>query len=290
VGSQRTNHEITKLRICDIVLKESYGQGTIPSDTKTGGGPIVLRCSFAYVRDWLNEHPFKNEPKARLICSLRNGAAINPDAIQRVMKRLRCRIKRIVESGNLQANNEERQKLEFLLRTKKWNPYCIRHSAIDADAAYLQDSAVIKKVRWVPGSKQFGRYIRRRMNDELTNKILEHYGIKLNKPVETVLSNRTCGRCGYVNKLESKYCENSAKGCNYPLTQEAFEEIKKTEKEEVKKLIAASTRALNERITELQDRIELDVRFVKEEIKTLYESRKKKEDWWNKRDPNCLQI
>jgi hypothetical protein len=92
--------------------------------------------------------------------------------------------------------------------------------------------------------------------------------------------------CGYVNKLESKYCENSAKGCNYPLTQEAFEEIKKTEEEEVKKLIAASTRALNERITELQDLIELDVRFVKEEIKTRYESRKKKEDWWNKRDPN----
>jgi integrase/recombinase XerD len=48
------NHEITQLRICDIVLKEQYGQGTIPSNTKTGGGPILLRCSFPYVRDWLN--------------------------------------------------------------------------------------------------------------------------------------------------------------------------------------------------------------------------------------------
>ena len=27
------NHEITQLRICYIVLKEQYGQGTIPSNT-----------------------------------------------------------------------------------------------------------------------------------------------------------------------------------------------------------------------------------------------------------------
>jgi hypothetical protein len=34
----------------------------IPHEAKTGTGPILLTCSFPYVRDWLNEHPFRNEP------------------------------------------------------------------------------------------------------------------------------------------------------------------------------------------------------------------------------------
>jgi len=32
-------------------------EGEIPHEAKTGTGPILLTCSFPYVRDWLNEHP-----------------------------------------------------------------------------------------------------------------------------------------------------------------------------------------------------------------------------------------
>ncbi|HXX97929.1 MAG TPA: hypothetical protein VEL11_12535 [Candidatus Bathyarchaeia archaeon] len=53
-------HEITALKIKDIHLNEQYGEGTIPSNTKTGGGPILLTSSFTYVRDWSNKHPFRN--------------------------------------------------------------------------------------------------------------------------------------------------------------------------------------------------------------------------------------
>jgi integrase len=70
------NHEITNLKIGNIRLRERYAEGEIPHDTKTGGGPILLTTSFPYVRDWLNKHPFKNTPQARLICSLRNSAPI----------------------------------------------------------------------------------------------------------------------------------------------------------------------------------------------------------------------
>ncbi|MFZ0655643.1 MAG: hypothetical protein WAM19_03255 [Nitrososphaeraceae archaeon] len=55
-------HEITLLKIKHIRLKEKYGEGEIPHEAKAGTGPILLTCSFPYVRDWLNEHPFKNEP------------------------------------------------------------------------------------------------------------------------------------------------------------------------------------------------------------------------------------
>mgnify|MGYP001367933749 CR=1 FL=1 len=60
------NHEVTMLKIKHIRLRERYGEGEIPHESKTGTGPVLLTCSFPYVRDWLNEHPFRNELNARL--------------------------------------------------------------------------------------------------------------------------------------------------------------------------------------------------------------------------------
>ena len=66
------------LRIKHIRLRENYGEGEIPHEAKTGSGPILLTLSFPYVRDWLNEHPFKNEPNASLICSLVTVHQLDP--------------------------------------------------------------------------------------------------------------------------------------------------------------------------------------------------------------------
>jgi integrase/recombinase XerD len=98
-------------------LREKYGEGEIPHEAKTGTGPILLTCSFPYVRDWLNEHPFRNEPEARLICNLLTGAPIKSEAIWTMMKQLRYRIMRLIESGSI-VDNEERETLEYLLKTK----------------------------------------------------------------------------------------------------------------------------------------------------------------------------
>ena len=112
-------HEVTLLRIKHIRIKERYGEGEIPHDAKTGTGPVLLTMSFPYVRDWLNEHPFKNELEARIICNLNNGSPITPDAIDFVMKQLRERIIRLMEEGKIN-NESEREKLEYLVKTKKW--------------------------------------------------------------------------------------------------------------------------------------------------------------------------
>lgn len=83
------NHEVTLLKIKNVRLKERYGEGEIPSDAKTGSGPLLLTCSFPYVRDWLNEHPFRNEPNASLICNLHNGAPVKSEVIWNIMKHLK---------------------------------------------------------------------------------------------------------------------------------------------------------------------------------------------------------
>jgi hypothetical protein len=170
------NHEITLLKIKHIRLLERYGEGEIPHESKTGTGPILLTCSFPYVRDWLNKHPFKNSPDARLICNLHNGAPVRPEVMWTIMKQLRSRIIRMLDNGSIK-DKEERQKLEYLLNTKRWNPYCIRHSSISSDSDFLPEYALKKKVRWSMNSKQGARYINRRMGNDLKQKILVQNGI-----------------------------------------------------------------------------------------------------------------
>jgi hypothetical protein len=103
-----------------------------------------LTFSFPYVRDWLNEHPFRNEPNAILICNRYTGGAIKQEAMWSMMKYLRSRIISLVKEGGSITNKEEKEKLEYLLRTKKWNPYCIRHSSITSDSDYLPEYALKK--------------------------------------------------------------------------------------------------------------------------------------------------
>lgn len=162
-------HEISLLLIKSIRLKDKYGEGEIPYQAKTGAGPILLMMSFPYVRDWLNQHPFKNEPNARLICNLHNGAPIKPKSIWNMMKQLKQRVIRLLSSNEI-TDKEERQKLEYFVKSKKWNPYCLRHSSISSDSDYLPDYALKKKVRWSMNSRQGARYIKKRMGNERNNK------------------------------------------------------------------------------------------------------------------------
>ena len=224
-------HEITLLKIKHVRLREKYGEGEIPFTAKTGSGPILLTFSFPYVRDWLNEHPDKNNGDAPLICTRKTGTPISTMFIYSVMARLKARIKRLVISGAI-TDQREKERLEYFLSTKKWNPYCIRHSAITADSDYLPEYALKKKVRWSMNSQQGRRYIKNRMGDELRNKILEQNGIILDTDLKPKPTSIICPRCELVNQIENKYCSR----CSYPLTPKAFEEIKNEENAKFKAL------------------------------------------------------
>jgi integrase/recombinase XerD len=219
------NHEVTMLQIKNVRLRERWAEGEIPYNTKTGGGPILLTCSFPFVRDWLNLHPLKDNPEARLICNLYDGTAVGPEAMWGMMKRLKQRIEHMLKQGSI-TDPQEREKLEYLLRTKKWNPYCIRHSAITFDSDLLPDYVLKRKVRWSMNSEQASRYIKRRMGDAVKKQILMRDGIMPeDKSIQSKPVVLDCPRCKLVNPVDSKLCS----GCSYPLTVQAFEEIKKSE-------------------------------------------------------------
>lgn len=136
------NHEVTLLKIKHVRLNQRFGEAEIPRESKTGSGPALLMCSFPYVRDCLNEHPFRNEPNANIT----TGSAITADTLATVMKQLRKRIISLIQSGSI-TDIREKENLERLIKTKRWDPYCIRHSAITVDSDYLPEFALRKKAR-----------------------------------------------------------------------------------------------------------------------------------------------
>ena len=190
------------LKIKHIRLKERYGEGEIPHEAKTGSGPALLMVSFPYVRDWINERPFRNEPNTRVICNLLTGAPIAPDNLCTVMKQLKSRIIRLLKENSI--DQDEKKKIEFLVQTKKWIPYCIRHSAITSDSDYLSEYALKKKVRWSMNSKQGTRYIKTRMGDDLKKQILLRNGILPEDETKRESSIIVCHRCNMLNALENK--------------------------------------------------------------------------------------
>ena len=240
------NHEVCLLRIKNIRLRENYGEGQIPAEAKTGSGPILLTMSFPYVRDWINEHLYSNEPEARLICDLNTGGKIRADALNDIMKLLRKRIIKLLENNEI-TDSKERQKLEYLIKTKKWNPYALRHSSICIDSDFLPEYALKKKCRWSMNSRQGSRYIKNRMGNELKTKILIQNGIISENHIEKKQLILNCPRCELSNALENKYCSK----CSYPLKPEAYDDIKANEEVRIKKI---------------EDKYENDMKKLKEEM------------------------
>src|SRR4029078_1650077 len=117
------------------------------------------------------------------------------------MKQLKARIKRLIESGSIEHG--EREKLEFLLKCKKFNPYCLRHSSISNDSDYLPEYALKKKCRWSMNSRQGNRYIKTRMGNDLKQKILTYNGISPPDELRKKPSVLECPRCELVNATEN---------------------------------------------------------------------------------------
>jgi integrase/recombinase XerD len=149
---------------------------------------------------------------------------------------------------------KEKKRLEHLTKTKKWNPYSLRHSSITSDSDFLTEYALKKKVRWSMNSKQASRYIKRRMGNDLKNQMLVHNGIITEEAavMQRKPSVLNCPRCSLVNAIENKYCSK----CTYPLVSSAFDEIKE---------------AKNMKINAIQEKYDHDIKTIREEMENKFQ-------------------
>jgi integrase/recombinase XerD len=167
------------------------------------------------------------------------------------MNQLRLRISRLIETGSI-ADNPERERLQVFLNTKRFNPYCLRHSSISHDSDYLPENALKKKVQWSMNSKQPSRYIKSRMGNNLKEKILMENGIISDSESQKSLSVLSCPRCSLINAVDSKYCS----GCSYPLTAEGYEEIKAAE---------------DMKLRTLEQKYEQEIKSIREQMNSMFD-------------------
>jgi len=167
-----------------------------------------------------------------------------------MMIQLKKRITRLIETGYIKGDDKE--KMLYIIGNKIFNPYCIRHSAITSDSDYLPEYTLKKKVRWSMNSRQGSRYIKTRMGNELKNKILAYNGIISENEIVKKPSILTCPRCELVNIIENKYCSK----CSYPLKPEAYDEIKQSEEDRIKKLEEKYNQGVNNLREEMENKFQ----------------------------------
>ncbi len=210
-------HELMKLRIRDIAIRENYAQVRLVDHSNPEGRTIPITFSFQYLLTWLNSHPFKEHPDAPLWVNLKGvPKKLGQKALYRICTRtLKKRLGHKIH--------------------KPFNPYCLGdHSRLTNLVERGLSEFELKRFRgWRMNSSMPKRYVHM-SGKGLNDKLLELAGIK--KPEanekESPLKPKECYRCKQKNAPDAWYCQS----CNFILSAEAFEELKQKERQAEKQL------------------------------------------------------
>ena len=221
------NHEIVKMRIRDIVLKEKYAEASTTWDTKTGTRTNPIIIGFPYLRDLLNRHPFSSDPNAFLFISRTTLKPLNPDSLWRITDTLKKRITLMIK--NEKIKNDDKDKLVKLLQ-KPWNPYLLgRHSSLTEKTDMLNDFQLKQYAGWEINSTRPRTYVHRK-GKQVINPLLAEHGIIPKQ--EHKISRKECSKCGHINTIEASLCVQ----CSYILDARAWKNTKIEEQQEKKEL------------------------------------------------------
>jgi integrase/recombinase XerD len=223
-------HEITKLKIRDIVFKTTgnsqYAEALV--NGKTGTRPIPLIDSIPYLKDYLDhEHPQPGNPNAPLICGTGKGLGrhVSPLRIYSIYNDLKKQVfPKLLESPEVLS--EDKKKIVELLK-KPWNPYIRRHSALTEKARILKEPILKIHAGWSQSSQMHLKY-EHWYGNESNESLLEAYGIVAAGQQIDQLRPKQCPNCSEANKVDSKFCSK----CRMVLSYDAYTETLEQRKEE----------------------------------------------------------
>ena len=250
-------HEILNLRLKDIVFKTAGDRqyAEVLVNGKTGTRHIPLIDSLPYIKDWIDQHPRKNNPNAYFICS-RDRTHF---AQQLKISSLRDNYNKykldffpkILE--DLAVPVSDKSRIKELLK-KPWNPYVRRHSALTEKSAFLKEHILRQHAGWSPRSQMHLKYLHY-FGNESSDSILEAYGIITKDKVQSdTLRSKQCPNCSEPNKPDSKFCAK----CRMVLTYDAYSETLEEQKNKTDELLTmkkeiAALQAMHESDKELLD-------------------------------------
>jgi integrase/recombinase XerD len=227
-------HEILNLKIKDIRFKtvDKYQYAEVLVNGKTGSRCIPLIQSIPYIKDWLSNHPSRNNPNSPLFIGLGRrsmGKQLTISGVYQVYKYYKE-----VFFPKLLADptvvNEDKEKLKNLL-IKPFNPYIRRHSALTEKSIKLKTNTLNQHAGWSTNSNMTQKYIHY-FGNESSESLLEAYGIviKDNIPINT-LNPKICPNCNEGNTQDAKFCSKCKMIMSFEGYQEALDSQKEGENE-----------------------------------------------------------
>lgn len=226
-------HEILKLKIKDIVFKQIDGKNyaEILVNGKTGSRHIPLIHSIPYVKEWLDAHPIKSNPKAPFICAVSKGLGhrVTTDSLNKTFHSYKIEYFPKLLS-NPEVPQEDKNTIRALL-SKPWNPYIFRHSALTNKSKFLKEHILRSHAGWSMNSNMPQVYLHY-FGNESSESILEAYGLKPSAVAADKLKPIQCPNCGTDNKIDTKFCVS----CRLALTILAYNESVEGKDTEVSEL------------------------------------------------------
>ena len=175
--------EILSLRLKDVKLNRTHGE--IYVSGKTGMRRIPIVFSIPYLERWLNVHPERDNPEAKLFPKIKSGRG-GEDLTEPGLVML---LKRIARRAGI---------------NKRMYPYIFRHSRLTELANILREHQLKAFAGWTAGSRMAEHYVRLAGLD-LDSSLLEFYGIAREKK-EPMLKPRVCPRCQALNETNAITC------------------------------------------------------------------------------------
>ncbi|MFZ0223247.1 MAG: hypothetical protein WAM42_16300 [Candidatus Nitrosopolaris sp.] len=229
-------HEILNLKIKDIAFKiteDSKQYAEVLVNGKTGTRHIPLIQSIPYIKDWLSNHPSRNNPNSPLFVALGKnsmGKQLSAKGLYGIYKYYKEEfLPRLLEEPTV--SSEDKEKIKSLL-AKPFNPYIRRHSALTEKSIKLKSNTLNQHAGWSMSSNMAQKYIHY-FGNESSESLLEAYGIatKTNVGINT-LNPKVCPNCNEGNTQDAKFCSK----CKMIMSFEGYQEALESQKEKEDKL------------------------------------------------------
>lgn len=197
----------------DSVTFDSYGCKLIVEESKSKKREVRLIETAPFLRQWLDIHPLKDNPKAPLFCGLCSykGKRLIPNGINLIVRRAgeRAGIRKRVHGHLLRhcaITRLQKKGLDIVLNAKR---HGITTTTLEKVYLHYDDKDV---------DDAFLRIHKAKGDEELVKEAEE----------EQKLSPKKCEFCNFINPYESSYCEQ----CKRPVDMATF--AKKEQEQENK--------------------------------------------------------
>jgi integrase len=202
--------DILSMSVGDVEFDQYGATVFINKDTKTGQRAIPIYYSAPILRQWIEQHIYKNDPNAPLWIS-RNTNKGKPKALGR--GQVRNVLVKAVRRANI---------------NKRIYPHLLRHFAVANLAKKKANEVLLNRIfGWTDKGKTASIYLNGFGDEHTREAYLELHGARTEKQrrEEEALKPKECLRCKTVNPATHKFCGN----CSFPLTSDVAFKLHQSE-------------------------------------------------------------